>query len=322
MGKNTYKSNTFKSKKKERKKRILKFGFLKDRRLHLTVGIFLLTASFFLLTAFISYLFTGKADQSVVEAFTTTDIKESGFEIENWFGLLGAISSHYFIYKWFGIASFFIPPFLFLLGTYILFDRQLISIKRSLQFILFFIFWLSTLFGYITLDESNPVVFSYVTGGIGFEIATILHGLMGWGTYIFLIFLFIIFVIYFFNITSIIGLEKSLENLSASIPATNESDRSETTEAGTEEPDIESEEAQSVNDQELESEQWEVSETQNNKPKPEPNLELAIESETEKDNSKDDLPFEIDECFDNLIFILLQLFFGDLHIGLIVFVEQ
>jgi S-DNA-T family DNA segregation ATPase FtsK/SpoIIIE len=68
---------------------------------------FLLTAAFFFMTAFVSYLFTGKADQSVVEAFNTTDIRESGFEIGNWFGLLGALSSHYFIYKWFGLASFF-----------------------------------------------------------------------------------------------------------------------------------------------------------------------------------------------------------------------
>jgi S-DNA-T family DNA segregation ATPase FtsK/SpoIIIE len=157
----------------------------------------------------VSYLFTGKADQSVVEAFNTTDIRESGFEIGNWFGLLGALSSHYFIYKWFGIASFLMPPFLFLLGTYVLFKKQLVSIRRSFQFILFSTFWLSTLLGYITLDESNPLVFSYITGGIGFEIATILHGLMGWGTYIFLIFLLIVFVIYFFNITSIMGLEKS-----------------------------------------------------------------------------------------------------------------
>jgi len=97
MGKNTYKSNTFKKKQKERKKISFKLGFLMDRRLHLTFGIFLLTFSLFLFAAFISYLFTGKADQSVVEAFASTAIRESGMEIENWFGLFGAISSHYFI---------------------------------------------------------------------------------------------------------------------------------------------------------------------------------------------------------------------------------
>ena len=112
MAKNTYKSNTFKTKKKERRKISFNLGFFRDRRLHLTVGIFLLTLSFFLITAFVSYLFTGKADQSVVESFFTSDVRESGFEIENWFGLLGALASHYFIYKWFGIASFLFPPVL------------------------------------------------------------------------------------------------------------------------------------------------------------------------------------------------------------------
>jgi S-DNA-T family DNA segregation ATPase FtsK/SpoIIIE len=291
MGKNTYKSNTFKKTKKERKRIAFSLGFLKDRKLHLTAGIFLLTASFFLITAFVSYLFTGKADQSVVEAFSSTDIRESGFEIENWFGLLGAISSHYFIYKWFGIASFLIPPFLFLLGTYILFRKQLMSIRRSFQFILFFTFWLSTLFGYITLDENNPVVFSYVTGGIGFEIATILHGLMGWGTYIFLIFLFIIFVIYFFNITNIIGLERSLstasrgDNLEPAI--------ADMAEGGTLEEDPEE---YPEHQDKPEVEQWVVGDSRQNNHKKDNGLELDIEDQSKVEDEKArDLPFEIDE---------------------------
>jgi len=297
MGKNTYKSNTFKKSKKEKKKFTFKLGFFKDRRLHLTVGIFLLTASFFLITAFISYLFTGKADQSVVEAFSTTPIKESGFEIENWFGLLGAISSHYFIYKWFGIASFLIPPFLFLLGTYILFRKQLISIKRSFQFILFFMFWLSTLFGYITLDEGNPVQLSFITGGIGFEIATILHGLMGWGTYVLLIFLFLVFVIYFFNITSIIGFEKLTGGFTDDSFSPEVQDESNEHEKEIVRPLVDSESKPSIpGDSETES--WVVDGAKKQIKKEETELKLAIENEeivNEKEPEKEKLPFEIDE---------------------------
>ena len=210
MSRNTYKSNAYKKAKKPRKRFALKFGFFRDRRLHLTIGIFLLIAAFFLITAFISYLFTGKADQSVIEAVSTSDIRESGFEIENWFGLVGAMTSHYFIYQWFGIASFLIPPFLFVLGFYILFKKQLVPIRRSFYFILFFLFWISTLFGYITFDVNNPVPLGFITGGIGYEIAAILHGLIGWGTYIFLLFLLLIFTIYFFNITSLVQHEKEV----------------------------------------------------------------------------------------------------------------
>jgi len=294
MAKNTYKSNNFKKRKKERKKISFNLKFYRDRRFQLTLGIFLLTLSFFLITAFISYLFTGKADQSVVESFFDTDIKESGFEIENWFGLLGALSSHYFIYKWFGIASFFIPPFLFLLGTYILFKKQLISIKRSFQFIFFFIFWISTLFGYITLDENNPVVFSYITGGIGFEIATILHGLMGWGTYIFLSFLLLVFIIYFFNITSILGLERSV---SSPIAEQNSGEQfSDDQEYETEDRTEEEDEIVSETSAEKETESWVVNDLKRQDQDKDKDLELAIENENNiSEENKQELPFEIDE---------------------------
>ena len=272
MGKNTYKSNTFKKNKKERKKISFSFGFFKDRRLHLTVGFFLLAFSFFLITAFISYLFTGNADQSVVEAFSSTGIKESGFEIENWFGLLGAISSHYFIYKWFGVASFMVPPFLFLVGTYILFGKQLLSIRRSFQFILFFLFWLSTLFGYITLDESNPIQLSFITGGIGFEIATIFHGLMGWGTYVLLIFLFLVFVIYFFDITTIIGLEWFSSGSNIDDPNTSFQDRE--TEA-----EVDQRQEEKANNEETETESWLVDGGKKTVTSEESGLELSIENE-------------------------------------------
>ncbi len=292
MGKNTYKSNTFKKKKKEKKKLSVKFGFFKDKRLHLTVGLFLLALSFFLITAFISNLFSGKADQSVIETFSFSDVKESGFEINNWFGYFGAKSSHYFIFKWFGIASFLIPPFLFLIGTYILFKKELLSIKKSFQFILFFIFWLSTLFGYITLDESNPIQLSYITGGIGFEIATILHGLMGWGTYVLLIFLFLVFVIYFFNITSIIGLDKFAskeEKVNLATP-----DQSEI---------IEDEKinnvAQDVTET-IETESWIVDGAKKETKSIDKDLELSIENEEiisqpENDETKNKLSFEVEE---------------------------
>lgn len=296
MGKNTYKSNTFKKSKKERKRISFNLGFLKDKRFYLTIGIFLLTAAFFFMTAFVSYLFTGKADQSVVEAFATTDIREAGFEIENWFGLLGALSSHYFIYKWFGISSFLMPPFLFLLGTYVLFKKQLVSIKRSFQFILFSTFWLGTLLGYITLDESNPVVFSYITGGIGFEIATIFHGLMGWGTYIFLIFVLIVFVIYFFNITSIMGLEKSFSFSPSSTDEVASKQENEDEDVFVDQSNKDGNDEKIVDTVETETESWVVNENKKVKTSKEEDLELAIENEDNISNEEtDSLPFEIDE---------------------------
>ena len=92
MAENTYKSNTFKKPEKEKKsksksKSRFNLDFFKDPRFHLALGFFLLIVSFFLFTAFISYLFTGKADQSIVEGLSDGSMVESGKETDNWLGL-------------------------------------------------------------------------------------------------------------------------------------------------------------------------------------------------------------------------------------------
>ena len=120
MAKNTYKSNTFKQAKKKGKSKKpsgLKLSFFYDKRFQLASGFLFFILSLYLLTAFLSYLFTGKADQSVVEAVGETGLVQSGLEAENWLGLYGAVVSHYFIFRWFGLAAFFTPFLFFLFGV-------------------------------------------------------------------------------------------------------------------------------------------------------------------------------------------------------------
>ncbi len=200
---NTYKKNTKSSTTKKPKSKKKGRSFFKDKRLGLSFGILLIGISFYLGVAFISYLFTGENDQSVVEAFGSTDIVESGSEAENWFGVLGAIVANQFIYKWFGLAAFIIPPLMFLLGYYIVFKKQIISLQRSFFFSVFFVLWTSTLLGYLTLDPTSPTDLSRLSGGIGFEIALLMESLFGWGTFIVLLLSLLIFVIFFFNITQL-----------------------------------------------------------------------------------------------------------------------
>jgi S-DNA-T family DNA segregation ATPase FtsK/SpoIIIE len=206
--KNTYKANTSRSRNGSKKKIRLSFNFLRDRRFHLSLGFLLLGISVFLLTAFISFLFTGKADQSVVEAIQVSGIKESGLEAENWLGMVGAIVSHYFVFHWFGISAFFIPPFLFILGFKLVSRIDILPIYRSLKFIVFFTFWLCLLFGYATFNADNFTGSDFLSGGLGYELAVLFHSLIGWGTYLFLILSFLIFIIYFFNITEVMGFGK------------------------------------------------------------------------------------------------------------------
>ena len=209
MAENTYKSNTFKKPEKEKRSKAGKGGsrfnldFFRDPRLHLAAGFFLLITSLFLFIAFVSYLFTGKADQSVVEALGNTTLVESGKEADNWLGLYGAVTSHYFIFRWFGISGFFIPPLLFLIGFRMVFKRELLSFVSAFTFSVFAGLWLCLLLGYLTHSIAGTTEFSFLSGGLGYELAALADSMLGWGTFLFLVLTLFIFIIYFFNVTAI-----------------------------------------------------------------------------------------------------------------------
>lgn len=205
MAQNTYRSNTFRKPDKKSKAGKSKFSlqFFNDPRLRLATGFFLLILSLYLLTAFVSYLFTGKADQSVVEALSETGMLTSGAEAENWLGLYGAVTSHYLVFRWLGISAFFVPPVLFLLGFRMVFNRALMPVFSVFIFSVFAGLWLSLLLGYITHSVSGVSEMSFLTGGLGFELAKISNGLLGWGTFLFLALSLFVFIIYFFNVTAI-----------------------------------------------------------------------------------------------------------------------
>ncbi len=209
MAENTYKSNTFKKPEKEKKSKSSKsksrfsFDFFKDPRFILALGFFLLITSIYLFVAFLSYLFTGKADQSVIQALFDTSLTDSGREVDNWLGLYGAVTSHFLIYQWLGISAFFIPPLLFLLGFKLVFKRELVSLFSVFIFSVFAGLWLSLLLGYITHSLSGVTELGFISGGLGFELARISTGLFGWGTFLILALTLFVFIIYYFNITAI-----------------------------------------------------------------------------------------------------------------------
>jgi S-DNA-T family DNA segregation ATPase FtsK/SpoIIIE len=209
MAENTYKSNTFKKPEKEKKGKSPKskfkfsFSFFQDARFILATGFFFIIIALYLFTAFISYLFTGKADQSVVEALWNTNLLESGQEAENWLGLYGAITSHYLMFKWLGISAFAIPPLLFLVGFKMVFKRELLSIFSVFIFSVFAGLWLCLLLGYLTHTLAGVNEISFLSGGLGYELAKVSDGLLGWGTFMVLILSLFIFIIYFYNVTAI-----------------------------------------------------------------------------------------------------------------------
>ncbi len=209
MAKNTYKKKSSKSSAKKS----VNLDFIKDRKLHLAIGWFLLLASFFLAVSFVSYLKTGKADQSVVQSFGTDSIRAAGQEVQNWFGLAGALTAHLFIFRWFGIAALLIPPVIFIIGVRIVWAKKLLPITRSSAFTLFYLLWISTLLGYFQVGDDRSSELSFLSGGIGYDLATWMNSLIGWATIPFLAVLFLVFNMYLFDITHL----AFFQNLMASL---------------------------------------------------------------------------------------------------------
>jgi len=216
MTKNAYKSNTFKSNTKDKgpkKKRSFKIDipFLRDRRFQLSIGFFLLLTSVFIFLACVSYLFTGKMDQSVVEAFFDQNetVKSLGQEAGNWMKLLGALVAHRLIFSWFGIAAFLIPPLLFLFGYKVIWGKALVKLSRAISFSLFFLIWVSLLMGSMIKGDESISEWSFYSGGLGYQLSIFFDNLLGYGTILFLAFTLLVFVIFFFNITEILSFKKT-----------------------------------------------------------------------------------------------------------------
>lgn len=206
MASNTYKSNTFRKKEKAKKKRSPRFSFaaLKDKKLGLSLGILFMMLGMFLFFAFLGYLFSGLADQSVVLADTTEiSTRENAAEARNWLGFAGAWVSHWLIFRWFGLAAFLLPPYLFLLGFKWAFKKSIISLTRYSAFALFFVFWLGLLLGYVVHMLDGYHFIGFLSGGFGYELAVLSDEFLGWGTFILIFGSLLIFVVFFFNITQI-----------------------------------------------------------------------------------------------------------------------
>tara|TARA_Y100001972_G_scaffold129156_1_gene194637 strand:+ start:837 stop:3290 length:2454 start_codon:yes stop_codon:yes gene_type:complete len=293
MAQNTYK----RQKTKEPKSFSFSISLFNDRKFHLAIGLFLLLASIFLAVSFISYLTAGKADQSVVEAMTETGIKESGQQVKNWFGLIGAFTAHYFIFRWWGIMSLLIPPLLFLVGHRIIWKTRIVSLIKTFSFTLFYLLWVSISIGYFLLNSDDVSELGFLSGGVGFEMAIIIESLMGWGTVLFLVFMFIVFNMYFFNITQLETVNnflhssrEKLKNFSFKPGSENSSLESLLTQIKEE---VEAEENKEEPEEENLTEEWKVSKEDLKKvPEPKEELELAVEKPAPEEPKEPEEPEE------------------------------
>ena len=159
--------------KKETETQVDVVGLLKDERTWKIVGISFIILSLFLFISFASYLFTWQDDQAIAQQGFSA-LLDNEKPALNWLGRLGAIVSHFFFYKAFGVASFLVCTFFFVVGVNLLFRQRVFSIWRNLKYVTIGVTVLSVSLSYIFRSSE----FSF-GGGVGNLIKTEMEGIFG-----------------------------------------------------------------------------------------------------------------------------------------------
>jgi S-DNA-T family DNA segregation ATPase FtsK/SpoIIIE len=159
--------------KQEKEEKINLRALARDERTWKITGAVLLLIAIFLFTAFISYFFTWSQDQDVVSRGSSILLDDT-IRVNNLLGKLGALVSHFFIFKAFGIASLLVCTFFFVTGINLLFNRKVFSIWRNLKYVTI---------GLLVLSVSLAFILSVSEfrfgGGVGVMISSWLIGIFG-----------------------------------------------------------------------------------------------------------------------------------------------
>lgn len=210
----------------------IKHPFYKNKQLLITVGILLQGAGVFLCISFISHFFYSNLDQSTVESCGRLGVQPSGTAIRNWLGIVGALSAYYFVFRWFGISSFFLLLPIYAAGHRLSFGKLPRNINLYTVFIVSILstLWLSSLIGYIAFVFPYLASFCNLMGGAGVELGIFFNALLGYGTLLLLFVVFIIIIVHIFGIEDVSKLfdlrflkkpkEKIPVNVSASFQST------------------------------------------------------------------------------------------------------
>lgn len=149
-------------------------------------GVFLILVAVVLLLSFISYYISGSNDQSQVSELANRTV-----EVENWLGKAGAWLADLFLYKGFGIASFFIVKIIAVVGAYLIVDLPLSKLKKTIFWDLFLTVNCAIFFGLIWN------IIPHLSGIVGYEIHNFIADYTGTiGTILLLIFNLTIFLIF------------------------------------------------------------------------------------------------------------------------------
>lgn len=181
------------------------FAFIKNERFQKIFGLTLLLFSVYLVIAFTSYCFTWENDQTKVIG----NLFSPQTKVDNWLGKFGALLSHIFLYKWFGISSYLIAFLGFITGLRITFNIGPAYFKKAYIYSFFFLVFISVTLGYIFTDEK----LLFLGGAYGYIMSNKLNSLVGSvGTGMLLLFSFAVFLIAAFNVSFDLSKKRTVDN--------------------------------------------------------------------------------------------------------------
>jgi S-DNA-T family DNA segregation ATPase FtsK/SpoIIIE len=155
------------------------------RQRQVLFGGALMLLALLLFIAFISYLFSWKTDYSTLNSLTDKSVVA-----QNILNKLGALISHFFIYKGVGVGAFIFPYLIGLSGYKLFFGNKIKGLISSWAWGFAHILWTCMMFGYFWSE------FPIFSGIIGYEIhsfAVIYIGRLG--LLAILVFLFLCFLV-------------------------------------------------------------------------------------------------------------------------------
>ncbi|WP_370104145.1 DNA translocase FtsK 4TM domain-containing protein [Winogradskyella sp.] len=296
--KTTKKKNTTKTKAKSKttfKKPSLKLS----NQQKLIFGSLLIIIGVLLFISFLSFIFTGKEDQSVLNNFP-----ERSDEYKNWASQLGAWVSELFITKGFGIPSFIFSGLIFLSGIYVTLDLKKAKLRKHWIWGTLIVVWLSIFFGFFTHK------YDLLGGTIGFEMNHFFQDYIGKiGTIFLLLFGLIAYLALRFKVTgdTFVGLfNRAKKDLKDS---TSELEQEETTVALDNSLTEEAEAIKSAYEISLEDKKTTTSHAPKPETKPdkleievdnseeEPELKIEVETSEEEASETDNLADKLVEDF-------------------------
>lgn len=183
-------------KQSARKKKSGFLHFLKSERGRFLIGVCIVFIALYIIIGMLSFFFTGAADQSKVINKYFLDLITHKQEIENWTGVGGAFVAQALINGYYGVFSFVVPVFLFIVGIRLMGVMQA-PVIRSFLLCAFILIWgsIAASFLQISILEDTD---SFVRwgGSHGEEISRVLTNTLGRiGMFLAILLLFAVFVV-------------------------------------------------------------------------------------------------------------------------------